>query len=78
MIAEEKKISKEPVKESEPETKNNVNSEAIHVPFVYEKDVKLIVFICQSDIYAIQCPSCQMETRYIVQHLQKTATVRNI
>ena len=49
--------------ESKPEAKDIVSSKAILEPFVYEKDGKLIVFICKSDNYTMKCPSCRMETR---------------
>ena len=51
-----------------------VYSITIPEPFVYEKDGKLLVFLCKSEDYVMKCPNCPMETRYIVQHLSRNSS----
>ena len=43
-----------------------------YLPFVYECNQKLYVFICMSKDYTLQCPMCLNETKYIIQHLSKS------
>ena len=56
-------------KENPPENIVDENSE--HQPFVYEFGSALVVFRRMSENYAMRCPHCHFETRYIVQHLTK-------
>ena len=69
MTSRKGKISKEMPMNAEDE----VCSNTIPGPFVYEKDCKLLVFLCKSKNHSMKCPNCQIETRYIVNHLTKNS-----
>lgn len=43
-------------------------------PFTYEMRGKKIEFKCMTENYSMKCPNCQIETRYIVQHMSKKAS----
>ena len=38
-------------------------------PFIYELDNQILVFQCLSPNYIMKCPSCKLETRYIIRHV---------
>ena len=40
-------------------------------PFVYKLKGKEIEFKCTTENYAMKCPHCHIESRYIVQHISK-------
>ena len=45
--------------------------ESTRVSFMYESNGALIEFKCMSDNYIMKCPACNLETRYIIQHIMK-------
>ena len=40
-------------------------------PFIYESNGNCLELPCLSENYVMKCPKCNMESRYIVQHLTK-------
>ena len=79
--------SPEEVKQSEPmdigpsdikqtvnkETDSNVKLKSSNdeISFMYESKFGIIEFKCISENFIMKCPICDMETRYIIQHLTK-------
>ena len=57
------------IKENLPE--NMIEESNEQQPFVYESRGVLVVFQRMSENYVMKYPRCNMETRYIVQHLNK-------
>ena len=50
----------------------SINDEESNHPFIYECNRTLLVFLCMSEDYIMKCPMCHYETKYIVQHLNKS------
>ena len=68
-----------PLRDTQQDQKEKqIDKEDNYIPFVYTYNGKKLTFQRMSHDYKMRCPACGNETKYIIQHLNKSKCKKNV